>query len=84
MPTYEELHHNLVNRHHAANVMGMDPYELRSEAEKIGIDSAGGFHTHDLIRLCAKLTAMTYDAERKAKLHAALMTFRAERDRQAA
>ena len=39
-----------------------------------------GFHLKDLIRLTAKLCALTYDAERKATLRAALETFIAWRD----
>ena len=79
-PTLDELYDGMISINHAANVAEMQRVDLVNAATKEGIDTKMGFDIDDLIRLLGKLSVMSYEPERKAKLRSAMQRFVEERD----
>jgi hypothetical protein len=76
-PTHEELWRGVVRPGEAARIMGLTHWRLVEAAEREGIDRRHGYQVRDLIRMATKLTVLEHDPEQKARLRAAVSTFRA-------
>lgn len=56
--TMDEIHRNLLKKYHTlCSVLGLSTAEKQAIAESYGVESSRDIDTHDLVNICAKLSA---------------------------